>query len=227
VLVWTVGIILAIVVGFPGLSTSKAFGVLAIGSVAFGFAFRDLAENMFAGVLLLSQFPFGHGDFIDSGATSGTVEEVNLRMTKLRTVSGELVVVPNAVLYRGQISILTDSDNRRTTVDVTIAYGSDLASAASVIEEAIQGCDSVVDDPRPEALPWEFAASGVTMRVAWWTSPRPLEIRRSRADVVGAVYVALADADIEIPYPHRTVAVEGPLVLESGVLENHAAADSA
>jgi small conductance mechanosensitive channel len=112
--VWVVGILLAAMIVFPGLTPAKALGAMGIASIAVGFAFKDIFENFFAGVLLLWRFPFESGDFIECQGVTGKVERVLVRMTQIRLPSGELVVMPNSTLFKNPVEVLTNRNKRRT-----------------------------------------------------------------------------------------------------------------
>ncbi len=94
---------------------------LGIGSIAVGFAFKDIFENFFAGVLLLWRFPFERGDFIECNDVMGKVENMTVRSTLLREPSGELIVVPNATLYKNPVYMLIYRSPRRQQVVTGVA----------------------------------------------------------------------------------------------------------
>lgn len=203
--IWVIGITVASMLVFPGLTPTKALGGLGIASVAIGLAFRDIFENFFAGILLLWKFPFEKGDWIECGDISGRVEDITVRMTALRTVRDELIVVPNSVLYKNSVNILTMNSLRRMEIMAGIAYDENVEEAVPVIEQAVRSCPSVSDDKPVQIFPNAFGASSIDIEVAWWTGSTPLERRRSRGEVVTAIKAALDKAGIEIPYPYRTL----------------------
>lgn len=203
--IWVIGITVASMLVFPGLTPTKALGGLGIASVAIGLAFRDIFENFFAGILLLWKFPFEKGDWIECGDISGQVEDITVRMTALRTVRDELIVVPNSVLYKNSVNILTMNSLRRMEIMAGIAYDENVEEAVPVIEQAVRNCASVSDDKPVQIFPNAFGASSIDIEVAWWTGSTPLERRRSRGEVVTAIKAALDNAGIEIPYPYRTL----------------------
>ena len=209
--VWVFGLLLAAMVMFPGMTPSKALGALGVASIAIGFAFKDIFENFFAGILLLWSFPFEPGDFIECQGLMGKVEEVTIRNTVIRKVSGELVVIPNSILFKNPVHVLTNHDRRRVTIMSGVAYGEDVGKAVQVMEDAVSGCDSVDRSRDIEVFPKEFGSSSIDIEVAWWTGSRPIDIRRSRAEVVRAIKGALDTAGIEIPFPYRTLTFKGPV----------------
>lgn len=226
--IWTLGLLLSSMIVFPGLTPAKALGALGLASVAVGFAFKDIFENFFAGILLLWRFPFERGDLIECNDLVGRVEEITIRMTQLRRVTGELVVVPNSHLFKNPVQVLTNPAKRRISVVAGIAYDEKIEEAVPVIQEAVEACGSVDGEHEVEVFPMAFGASSIDIEVTWWTDPTPLDLRRSRGEVVTAVKQALDAAGIEIPFPYRTLTFKEALpvrnVAETG--EASASADA-
>lgn len=212
--VWIVGFLLATVVVFPGMTPAKALTVLGLGSVAIGFAFKDIFENFFAGVLILWRYPIEKGDFIQNGDVVGKVEEITIRNTLIRRTDGELVVIPNGQLFKSHVEVLTNRRKRRVRITCGVGYGEDVAQSRDVIRNAVAACPSTGDSDTVEVFAMEFADSSINFEVAWWTGATPLEIRRSRDEVVTAIKSALDNAGIEIPFPCRTLTFAEPLTVD-------------
>ena len=220
--IWTIGILLAALVLFPGLTPARALGAMGLVSIAVGFAFKDIFENFFAGILILWRYPFERGDFIECQDIVGKVENISIRMSMIRKTTGELVVVPNSFLFKHPVEVLTDQAKRRVTIIAGVAYGENVASAVQVIQQTVEGCETVADDWPVQIFPQAFGASSIDIEVTWWTDPKPVDIRRSRAEVVTAVKQALDDADIEIPFPYRTLTFKEPLLTRRATVEETA-----
>ncbi|WP_246151401.1 mechanosensitive ion channel family protein [Rubripirellula reticaptiva] len=203
--VWIAGFLTATIVAFPGMTPAKALTVLGLGSVAIGFAFKDIFENFFAGVLILWGYPFDRGDFITCDGITGKVEQITIRNTLIRQLDGELTVMPNATLFKNNVDVLTSQPQRRVRLICGVAYDEDVDQSRDVIRQAVQSCDSIEGIRTVEVFAQEFASSSVNFEVAWWTGSKPTEIRRSRDQVVGAIKRALDEAGIEIPFPYRTL----------------------
>ncbi|MDX1519245.1 MAG: mechanosensitive ion channel family protein, partial [Gammaproteobacteria bacterium] len=198
------------------LTPSKALGGLGIASIAVGFAFKEIFENFFAGILLLWRFPMEPGDYIECEGVMGKIEDITVRMTTIRKVSGELIVLPNSYLFKNPLVILTNIPKVRVGIIAGVAYGEDLERAVSVIEDAVTSCDTVSKDRPVQVFPHEFGSSSVDIEVVWWTDPDPVDIRRSRGEVIMAIKRALDDEGIEIRFPYRTLTFKHPLnVIES------------
>lgn len=214
--VWSAGLMLTAMVVFPGLTPARALGALGLVSIAVGFAFKDIFENFFAGILMLWRFPFEPGDYIECQGIVGQVEDVTVRMTVIRKTTGELVVMPNSQLFKNPVEILTHQNKRRVTMMTGVAYGEDVAEAVGVVEKAVKQCETV-DAERPiQVFPQAFGSSSIDIEVAWWTDSKPVGMRRSRGEVVTAVKKALDDAGIEIPFPYRTLTFKEPLDIRGG-----------
>lgn len=208
---WIVGVLIATVIVFPSMTPAKMLTALGLGSVAIGFAFKDVFENFLAGILILLREPFRLGDYIDCSGIEGQIEEITIRDTHIRQTDGQRVVMPNALLFKEPVTVRTDTDFRRTTIICGVAYGEDVDAARDVIANAVKQVDTVRDDVRDvEIFAREFNSSSIDFEVTWWTGSRPVDIRVSRDQVVGAVKRALDDAGIEIPFPYRTLTFKGP-----------------
>ncbi|MCC9602778.1 mechanosensitive ion channel [Stieleria sp. JC731] len=203
--VWVAGLLITAVVVFPGMTPTRALTLLGVGSVAIGFAFKDIFENFFAGILILWRYPFDMGDFISSDDLTGQVEEINIRNTLIRRLDGELSVIPNAALFKTAVDVLTDRPNRRVRIICGVAYGENVDQARDVIADAVRSCLTVDGERMVEVFANEFADSSINFEVAWWTGSKPGEVRRSRDEVVSAIKSALDSEGIEIPFPYRTL----------------------
>lgn len=209
--IWVLGLTVAAVIVFPNMTPAKVLAALGLGSVAIGFAFKDIFENFFAGVLILWRFPFDPGDFIECNGIEGKVEDVTIRMTKIRRLDGELTVVPNSMLFKQPVDILTSWKRRRVTVMCGVAYGEDVDEARTIIRQAVESCKTIDSGQDVEIFAQAFGASSIDFEVTWWTGPTPLEVRKSRDEVVASVKRALDEANIEIPFPYRTLTFKEPL----------------
>ena len=203
--IWVIGFLLAAIIAFPGMTPTKALSFLGLGTVAVGFAFKDIFENFFAGILILWGYPFDRGDVIRCGDDMGAVQEITIRNTMIRALSGELIVVPNAQLFKTSVEVLTNQKRRRVSIVCGVAYGEDVDQARDVIKAAVEKCDSVDQQKKVDVCACEFADSSINFEVLWWTASRPQEIRLSRDQVVASIKRELDLANIEIPFPYRTL----------------------
>ncbi|MEO0410006.1 MAG: mechanosensitive ion channel domain-containing protein, partial [Cyanobacteria bacterium P01_A01_bin.135] len=137
VAVWTLGLLIASMILFPGLGLGDLLGLLGLGSVAIGFAFQDIFKNFLAGILLLLNQPFQINDQIIVSDYEGTVEEITIRSTHIRTYQGEQIVIPNSIVFTSPINVLTHRDYRRTDLAIGLDYNTSLPRARQVLQMAI------------------------------------------------------------------------------------------
>ncbi len=204
--VWAFGLMLAALIAFPNLTPTKLLATLGIGSVTIGFAFKDIFENFLAGIIILLRREMCIGDFTECEGIGGKVEDILVRETHIRLTDDQLVIVPNSMMFKNPLRILTDRDQRRTTIICGVACGEDIDEAREVIRAAVNDCPGVMTDKNPiQIFAQEFADSAINFEVTWWTGSSPLDVRQSRDAVVAAVKRALDEAGIEIPFPYRTL----------------------
>ena len=210
--VWVLGFMVAAIIAFPNLTPTKMLAGLGIGSVAIGFAFKDIFENFLAGIIILLRREMRINDFIECVGLEGKVENILVRETHVRQTDGQLVIVPNSMLFKNPLTIRTDLDQRRTTIICGVAYSEDVKQSREVIRQAVLACPSVISDSRPvQIFAQEFAESSINFEVTWWTQSKPLDIRLSRDEVIESIKSALDEANIEIPFPYRTLTFNEPL----------------
>ena len=128
----TAAALVACVIVFPSVNPADALATLGIGSVAVGFAFKDILQNLFAGVLLLLRRPFRRGDQIVVKDYEGTVEHIESRATHIKTYDGRRVIIPNSDIYTSPVTVNTAFPIRRDQFDVGIGYGDDVDLATRV-----------------------------------------------------------------------------------------------
>ncbi|TRD12580.1 mechanosensitive ion channel family protein [Erythrobacter insulae] len=201
---WLLGIMIAAIVIFPDLTPSSLIAGFGIGAVAIGFAFQDIFENFLAGVLIMVREKMRIGDIIECEGITGKVEHITLRETHIRKLSGEVTVVPNSVLFKNPVEILTDKDQRRHDVVIGVSYDTDLDDAAEVIRKAVSAVEEVDTEKGVDVFAQEFNSSSVDFLVRWWSGSAPRAGWESKDKVVRAIKRSLDDAGIEIPFPYIT-----------------------
>jgi len=222
VVVWLGGALLIAKILFPGFEFGTALTYLGVASLILGFAFRDIFENAFAGLLILWRFPFEIGDYIEvetEPPVCGRVHDIWVRSTLIREVTDELVMVPNAKIYQNAVRVTTWRANSRQTFGTLVSYDTDLDHARKTIYSALEACERVQKTPEPLVYIRGFADSGVEFEAAWWAPSGPLEELQSRDQVALAIRKALLKEGIEIPFPYRTLTFkqEHPLHTAAGV----------
>ncbi len=196
----SLAVIVAIVAVFPSVKPVDMLAGLGFFSVAAGFAFRDILENLLSGLLLLLRQPFRSGDQISVGEVSGTVLAITIRETRLKTFDGQLVLIPNRDVYKSVLTVGTHFPSRRMSFVVGIAYENDAQEARRVIQRALaEGVPRVEDTPEPEAVVTQLGVSTVDLEARFWCGPEQHDVVLALDAAVRAVKQALDDAGIEMP----------------------------
>ncbi|WP_188056134.1 mechanosensitive ion channel family protein [Sphingosinithalassobacter sp. CS137] len=198
-------LLVAAAIIFPTVHPGDILAALGIGSVAIGFAFKDILQNLFAGVLILLRRPFLQGDQIEAQGFEGTVEHIESRATLLRTYDGRRVIIPNADIYTSPVVVNTAFPVRRDEYDVGIGFGDRPAEAAGKFLEAIRGLEGIVAEPAPEVLPWSLEDSAVVLKVRWWTDSQRTSAVHARARVILALYETAKSHGIDLPFPTQVL----------------------
>lgn len=200
------------VMGVPVGSVLAGFAVVGI---AVGLAVQGILENFIAGVILLIRKPFSAGDQIRSGEFEGTVEDIDLRVTRLVDYDGETILIPNGQVFAQALINLTRRGTRRTVLSVGVDYRDDHDAAREVIRAAVAGVEGVREDPPPEVLLTALGDSSVDFDVRYWTAPDIASVRHVQDRVLAAVKTAIADAGMTIPWPIRTLVVDSPVAVRT------------
>lgn len=199
------GLFVAAVVVFPAFKPGDLVTGLGITSVAIGFAFKDILQNFFAGILILWRQPFVVGDQIRSLNYEGTVEEINMRSTRITTYDGIRVILPNGDVYVHPIEVFTAYPHRRIKFSVGIGYPDSLEKAREVIHGVLKQTEGVLSDPAPAVYLSELAGSSVNFTVYFWVKGRQINALAVSDRVATGIKLALDEANIDMPFPHSVV----------------------
>jgi len=204
-LVVAVSVLIASVIIFPSVKPATIISSLGIGSVAIGFAFKDILQNLLAGILLLINRPYRRGDQIVVKDFEGTVEHIQSRATLIKTYDGRRVIIPNSDVYTSPVIVNTAFPTRRDQFDIGIGYGDKPDRAMAIFAEVLANVEGVEVDPAPEVLPWALDANWVTLRARWWSQSKRTNIVHLRARVILAIWQAAADNGIDLPFPTQQI----------------------
>lgn len=220
-LILFLGFMVAMIIAVPSFTPGKLIGALGIGSVAIGFAFKDIFQNLLSGILLLLSEPFRIGDQIISGNFEGTVEDIQIRATTIRTYDGRKVVIPNSQLYTSTMTVNTAYSQRRLEFDVGIGYENNIIDAQQVILSVLKAAPTVSKLAEPSVIATALADSSVVLRVRWFIDDGTQTNRvASINEVIILVKEALEKANISIPFPVTTLDTNHPLLVK---IENSSA----
>lgn len=204
VLVVIVGII---VLGHFEIEISGLVATLGVGSLAVALAAQAALSDTIGGFVIMADRPFRIGDRIEilELDTWGDVEDIGLRSTRIRTPDNRMVIVPNSLVSKSLVvNYAYPNTEYRVETHVGVAYGSDLELTRSTLVNAVRKVEGVDPDHPVEALFVEFGDSALVFRVRWWLNSY-VDTRRMFDKANTAMYKALNQAGIEIPFPQRDV----------------------
>lgn len=164
------GLLVCAVIVVPTFSMDKLIAGLGITSVAIGFAFQDILQNFFAGLLLLWQKPFRIGDEIKAKEFEGTVEDITIRTTQLKTFTGQRVFIPNGFLFTQPITVNTAFKTRQVHIQLPLKEEQRL-EAVKVARAALEKLDSVAIDTPPQ-ISVSAANGSLNLEVYFWANSR-------------------------------------------------------
>jgi small-conductance mechanosensitive channel len=206
VIVLSVGVFIALdFMGLKSTVTSLLAGAGIVG-LAIGFAFQDMTENLIAGIAMGIRKPFKAGDVIETDNVFGSVHSINLRNTLIESFYGQLILVPNKILFRNVLRNYSTLGVRRIEVPVGISYADDIEKASEVIVDKINQLDFVIRKNETAVYAEGFGDSSINLLVWFWIKyPGEPDFMTVRHKGVVAVKQALDAADISIPFPIRTL----------------------
>ncbi len=199
------GIVLALEQLAPGRFSSLIAG-LGIAGFTIGFALQDVAKNFVAGILLLIQQPFEIGDAIEVSDFGGTVLDISLRATELRTWDGRRVFIPNGDIFVSPIVNFSRAMRRRIEISIGVAPDSDLDHVARVTLDTIaKKVSGVLTDPAPQVIFSQFGESTIDLKVLYWIDTGEAGVFQAQDEGVRSIKEAFEDRGIGMPYPTRTI----------------------
>lgn len=206
-----VGVILKLVLfitvaGQLGIETTSFAAVIAAMGLAIGLALQGSLSNFAGGVLILLFKPFKSGDFISGGGVTGTVQEIQIFTTILKTPDNKVIICPNGGLSNSAITNFSKEPTRRVDMVVGIGYNSDLKKAKQIMLEMLQNDSRVLKDPAPAVVVVELADSSVNFAVRPWVNAA--DYWGLFNDFLEAVKLRFDEEGIEIPFPQTVVHLE-------------------
>jgi len=191
------------VLGVFGVQTASLVAVLGAAGLAVGLALQGTLSNFAAGVMLLFFRPFKVGDFIDAGGTTGTVEEIGVFATTMKSPDNVKIVVPNSQVYGQTIKNFNGFDTRRIDLVIGISYDDDISKAIDTIRSVVSADQRVLAEPETMIAVSNLGDSSVDLVVRPWCAGSdywPL-----RFDLTRKIKEDLEAAGCSIPYPQTDV----------------------
>jgi potassium efflux system protein len=213
------GVVLAL--GALGLDITKVTVLAGAFGVGIGFGLQSVVNNFVSGLILLFERPVHVGDIVEIGDhLAGEVSRIGIRASTVRTWQGAEIIVPNAQFITDRVTNWTLSDRtRRIDLRVGVDYGSPPEKVLEVLEAVGRAHPQVLKSPAPQAVFIEFADSAITFELRAWTGHFE-RWARIQTELAAAVYAALREAGMSIPFPQRDVHVRDVHVLRDTASES-------
>jgi small conductance mechanosensitive channel len=189
-----------------GIEITTFAAIIGAASLALGLAFQGSLANLAGGVLILIFKPFKVGDFIQAAGFSGTVMEIQIFHTVLRTPDNQKVIIPNADLSNASAINYSAYDNRRANIQLTVSYDSDLKKVKEVLYGVIAKQPLILDDPKPMVVMGGFGEDGATISVRVWADKS--DYWTMYFALLEDIKVAFEEEGVRIPYRQMTVHLE-------------------
>ena len=193
--------------GLTQLALTVVGGTGLVG-LAVGIAFRDITENFLASIFLSMQRPFETGDLVEVSGVTGYVQQLNVRTTVVMTLDGNLVQIPNAVVYKSNLRNFSTNTSRREDFVVGIGYDDSINEAQKIALKVLTDHPAVLSDPDPSVLAESLGKATVNLRVYFWINGREhswLKVRSSLIRLVKRAYqkhgISMPDEAREVVFP--------------------------
>jgi small conductance mechanosensitive channel len=195
-------VLIAVLAQF-GVQTTSVIALLGVAGLAVGLSLQGTLQNIAAGIMLLFLRPFRVGDYIDAEGLAGTVEEIGLFTTRLRTYQGIFLEAPNGQIWNRSILNYSRVEARRLDIVVGISYDDDIDKAQAALLELMTSDSRANAEPEPQVMVKELADSSVNINLRCWAAAG--DYWSLLFDLNKAAKLRLDAEGISIPFPQRDV----------------------
>ena len=207
-LAWAIVFVFAVIatLGQIGVQTASLVAVIGAAGLAVGLALQDSLSNFASGVLMVLFRPCRVGDYIEAAGIAGTVDEITIFSTKLRTPDNKVIVAPNSSIMNGTITNYSAMDTRRIDLVIGVSYSADIALTKKILTEILDNNQYVLKDPSYTVGLAELANSSINFVVRPWV--KTADYWTARFQLLEQIKNALDAADIGIPFPQMDIHVK-------------------
>lgn len=195
-----VGLLLVVIVALSqlGVDTTSFVALLGAAGLAVGLALKNSLQNFAAGVMILIFKPFQKGHFIEGAGVAGTVDDIGIIVTKLKTPDNKIIIVPNSSIFASNIINYSITGQRRVDLTIDIAYSANIKEAKDVILAVLAKETRLLQEPAPAIGVANLAESSVQLFVRGWVNTG--DFFAVKTDLLEEIKVTLDANNIEIPY---------------------------
>lgn len=196
-------LVLVMVLGQFGVQTASIIAAIGAIGLAVGLALQGTLQNIAAGIMLLVLRPFRVGEYVQVGDVAGTVEDIGLFASRLRTADGVYLLAPNSTLWNEPVLNFSRNPARRTDITIGIGYEDDIGLAMQTLLDLAHQEPRVKDRPAPEAFVGALGDSAVTVTLRYWTATA--DNFSTSGDMTRRAKLAFDEKGISIPFPQQVV----------------------
>lgn len=186
-----------------GIQTTSFIAIIGAAGLAIGLALQGSLANFAAGVLLIIFRPFKTGDYIEGAGVAGTVEEIQIFTTQLKTPDNKTIIIPNAKLTGDNIVNYSAKDTRRVDMVIGVSYSDDIQKVKEVLQDILAKDERVLQDPASTIGILEFGDNSVNFAFRPWV--KTAEYWNLYWDLTAAIKNRFDAEGITIPFPQRDV----------------------
>ena len=199
-------LVIVCLIGYLGIDTSGLTALIASFGVCFGLAVNGAVANIAGGVLILVTRPFRIDDYIEAAGHAGTVEDIHITHTRIRTGDNKVIYIPNGTLSSGSVVNYSIKDTRRVDLTFSISYSNDFEKAKKIILDLCVAHALVLKNPAPFVRVSEHSASSITLVTRVWTKQE--DYWQVNFDLLESVKTEFDKNGIEIPFDQLDVHVK-------------------
>lgn len=206
ILLWFLTVL--IVWDYIGLPAGALLGVLGVAGLAVSLALQGTLSNLAGGIMILVSKPFVVGDYIEAGGVGGTVADIGLVYTRVKTVDNKLIFVPNGEISKDKIVNYTNQEKRRVDIKFSVSYDADPELVKKVIREVVGAHPKAMFTPEPFVRTASFNDSSVSYQLRVWCATE--DYWDLYHDLLEQVRAAFGQNGIDLTYNHLNVHLLGP-----------------
>ena len=192
-----------------GIHTTSLTALLAAAGLAIGLALKDSLSNFASGVVVLVLKPYTIGDSIETGSSSGTVEEVGLFNTVMRTGDNIKVIVPNSLITNDYVKNYSTNDTRRIDLVTSISYDENIGRTRTLLLDILTNHPQILAEPAPSVDVLNLGEFGVDLAVRGWVNSN--DFWRAKSDIQEQMKGRFEEEQIASPMPQREIYLQQPV----------------
>ncbi|MFT6106001.1 MAG: small conductance mechanosensitive channel [Rickettsiales bacterium] len=193
-------------IGQLGVETTSLAAVVAAAGLAIGFALQGSLSNVASGIMIIFFKPFKIGDWIEAAGISGSVEEVKIFTTKIKTADNKSIISPNSLITSGNITNYSANETRRVDMVFGCSYEDDIKKVKEVLTKIVENDERILKDPEPKIAVSELADSSINFVVRPWVKKE--DYWAVKFDITEKVKLGFDQEKISMPYPQRDLHIK-------------------